>query len=542
MPYNLIHEPWVPVTRRTGPPEYIPPWKISQTSPGPWTGLAAARTDLAGATAQMLIGLLQATCPPEDDGQWLDWYRQPPSPETLHARFEGLAPFMELTGENPFMQDRDCPDGKEAFPLAQLLPDQPASKTREDNKDHFVKRNLSTGMCAACLAPALYWRQTSMGGFGGGSRDGLRLKSPMTVVVLGPDLWRTLWLNVLNRDGYLELLEPPHSERPEDRFPWMGPVRRSIKGETIFPGQVHPDQLYWPISKSIRVDGRTKPNAICPMCGREGQTLYQNFHRQDHGPLYQKFGWLHPLSPVRRDDDNQPVFVQTPRGGVCFGDWLGVAGQGEVHKEKRKVAPVVEAFYRRDRLFDEGLPGGYRAWVFGLEMKQAKSLTFSDARMPLLPLPPEPRDDLELEVQRLVASAEMAIGRLRGAIKEAVFGEKAKPKYDGGILGMAMNEMWSVCREPFYLALIKLHEILPEHGHASPQHHAVMEAWLWDLCKQARQVFDRLSDADHQHQVNPKTWAKASSKLNNGVGVNTKKLREELGLPNEWQKAPEDSP
>ena len=375
MTYNLIEESWVPVRRENGPQEYIPPWQVSRASPKPYSGLAAARPDLTGAIVQMLVGLLQTTCAPADEAQWREWFLHPPEPETLHGMMAGVKDAFELQGKHPFMQDMDCPIGGDGFPLAQLLPDQPAGNTLKLNKDHFVKASVMDGMCPACLAPALYWRQTSMGSFGGGFRDSLRLKSPMTVLVMGPDLWRTLWLNVLPKDRF-QALNMPGPAGMADRFPWMGTVRRSDKNQSVRPGEVHQDQVYWQLPQSVLVDfDHSTPDALCPVCGREGQTLYHFFHRRKYGPLYEKSGWRHPLSPYFYDDEGKPVFVQIPSGGVCFGDWLGVAAKGKRFKTERRPPEVVEAFYDRQKwLFDRGWELDYRAWVFGVEMDQAKSL------------------------------------------------------------------------------------------------------------------------------------------------------------------------
>ena len=56
----------------------------------------------------------------------------------------------------------------------------------------------------------------------------LRLKRAMTVLVLGKNLWQTLWLNVLPRDRFFELVPPGPEDMPH-RFPWMGPVARSTR-------------------------------------------------------------------------------------------------------------------------------------------------------------------------------------------------------------------------------------------------------------------------------------------------------------------------
>ena len=533
MPFNLIEDSWVPVRRSTGPPEYIPPWEVSRLEPEPWLELAAGRPDLGGATYQMLVGLLQVACAPENDEAWRDWFQNPPQPETLRQKMLPLKAAFDLQGKHPFMQDTACPPGNEGFPLAQLLPDQPAGNTLKLNKDLFVKEPVMDGLCAACLAPALYWRQTSMGGFGGGFRDSLRLKRVMTVLVLGENLWQTLWLNVLDRKNFQALTLPG----PEDmaaRFPWMGEVRRSTKGETVLPGQVHADQLYWPMSQSILVDfSRSTPDALCPGCGRSGQELFHFFHRRKHGPLYQKAGWKHPLTPYSRDDSGQPVFVEISSGGVSFGDWLGVALKGEYRKTRREPPPVVNEYYHRlNEVLEYGELADYRARVFGVEMDQAKTLSFVDSLMPLLPLPDEDlRAELGEQAEKMVAVAEMATLRLRGAVKDALFGKGDKPKFDAGVLGLAMRRLWDECEEAFYQTMGGAGKMLLEHEPYSEPNRALLEGWLAEVSRRGRAIFDELTDSDTQQWVNPGRWAKASIFLDRSLGVRTKVLRTALGLP-----------
>ena len=360
----------------------------------------------------------------------------------------------------------------------------------------------------------------------------------MTVLVQDKNLWKTLWLNVLTREKFLALA-PPGPEDMAARFPWMGEVRRSTKGETVLPGQVHADQLYWPLSQSILVDfNQSTPDALCPGCGRQGQEIFHFFNRRKHGPLYQKAGWKHPLTPYSAGDDGQPAFVEISAGGVSFGDWLGVALKGEYRKTKRLPPPVVDEYYRRfNEVFKYGDLDTYRAWVFGLEMKKAKTLSFVDSLMPLLPLPDEDlRAELAEQAEKMVAVAEIGALRLRGAIKDALFGKGDKPKFDAGILGLSMRRLWAECEEHFYRTMGELGEVLREHERYSEPNLALLEGWLALVSRQARTIFDELTDSDDQLQVNPGRWAKASLWLDRSLGVRTKALRQALGLPDVKEK------
>lgn len=534
MAFNFLRDPSVPVRRGAGPPQYIPPWRICECGAG-WE-LAAPRPDLGGALIQMLIGLLQAGCPPEGDRQWAKWLHQPPPAEELRQALQGLEPFFNLDdGDHRFMQDMDCPVDGEGFSLSTLLPDQPAGNALKLNKDFFVKAGNLDGMCPACLAAALYWRQTSMGGFGGGFRDSLRLKTPLTTVVLGDGLWQTLWLNVLPRPEFERWSKWSGKPKPADRFPWMGTVARSDKNQAIMPDKVHPDQVYWPMAHSVVVDaGEVEDEAACPVCGRAGQTVYRSYHRRKHGPLYFKSGWQHPLSATEpHSKDNVPVFVQTPKGGICYRDWLGLLTRGSDDDQNTQRPAVVDAFLNR-AVSDSGplpMDHDYRAWVFGLEMDQAKSLLFNHSIMPLTTVPRELRPAFENAIAGLVATAEEAAQRLAWAVKDALFKAGRKVNVSQGAPAQARSRLWVDTEAAFRQALGEMKRALEDEGPNGQAIESIKEQWLQTLGIAARVIFQDLAELNTQDKTDPKRKAQASNLLRRSVGDGTKKLRAILQLP-----------
>ena len=533
MAFNFLRDPSIPVREGIGPPQYIPPWQVSACGPG-WE-LAAPRPDLGGALIQMLIGLLQTGCPPADEKQWADWYRQPPPPQELRQRLAPLEPFFNLDhGQRRFMQDMDCPTTRAAVPLAYLLPDQPADNTLECNKDLFVKQGVIDAMCPPCLAAALYWRQSSMGGFGRGYRYCLRYKNPLTTVVLGQGLWQTLWLNVLARNEFEKWSHWSGRAQPSARFPWMGTVARSDKNQTILPDQVHPDQVYWPMAQSLVVDTEQFDQAAtCPVCGRPDQKLYRVFYRRNHGPLYHNSGWRHPLSATRPNRENLAEFVQTPKGGICYRDWLGLITGSVQDDGVTKPPPVVEAYFRRSdpAAIEPVITRDFRAWAFGLEMKQAKSLLFTDSLMPLVALDSEQRWEFDQAVAALVEVARESAKRLGWSLKEALCGPKAKAKVTQGALAQAQAAFWSDTEAAFREALGRLQQVVQSGELDGPEARAIKEEWLATLAKTARRIFEQLADYPNQDKPDPKRQAQASVKLRSDVGPWTKKLRDMLGLP-----------
>ena len=83
---NLIHDDFLPVRRKSGKKEKIPPWRITE-SEDPVLSLDAARPDFNGALAQFLIGLLQTAAAPESEEHWIERLENPPAPKILKERF-----------------------------------------------------------------------------------------------------------------------------------------------------------------------------------------------------------------------------------------------------------------------------------------------------------------------------------------------------------------------------------------------------------------------------------------------------------------------
>ena len=97
--FNLIDEPWLPVRRRSGPVEHIPPWRINdRIAEDPFVFFAWPRPDFNGASHELLIGLLSTAAAPADDDEWEEWWRAPPGPEALRQRFATVAHAFDLHG------------------------------------------------------------------------------------------------------------------------------------------------------------------------------------------------------------------------------------------------------------------------------------------------------------------------------------------------------------------------------------------------------------------------------------------------------------
>jgi hypothetical protein len=236
--YNLLHEQWIPVKRKTGEkPEYISPSQVTDgLATNPIIALAAPRPDFNGALIQFLIGLVQTACPPMDVSEWQKKFRSPPSSEELKAAFERYADAFNLDGDGPrFMQDLDLiATVGEQNKIDHLLMEMPGDHTLDKNTDHFLKRDTVRIVCLSCCAMALFTLQTNAPIGGRGHRTSVRGGGPLTTLIMGRTLWETIWINVIIHDSFSHFGNVKKTDG-SDMFPWLGHTRTSGKNETTTP-------------------------------------------------------------------------------------------------------------------------------------------------------------------------------------------------------------------------------------------------------------------------------------------------------------------
>lgn len=190
---NLIEDQWLPVRRRSGREERIAPWELSDQK-DPIIRLASPRPDFDGALVQFLIGLLQTCFAPEDNRQWQQRLRQPPSPDELRNAFSAVKTAFTLDGDGPrFMQDLTLENEVAELPfikiekhtceIEDILIESPGEQTIERNTDHFIKRDQIKALCPACAAIALFTLQINAPSGGSGHRTGIRGGGPLTTLI-----------------------------------------------------------------------------------------------------------------------------------------------------------------------------------------------------------------------------------------------------------------------------------------------------------------------------------------------------------------------
>lgn len=416
MPYNLLYESWIPVRREDGSEDTIKPSQIGECE-NPPVALNAPRPDFNGALIQFLIGLVQTTCPPVTERAWRKWFKKPPTPQDLDKRFEPIMDAFNVDGDGPrFLQDREraWTKGRKHVPLQDMLFDYEGKEAAKKNRAHFVKPH-SIKLISPWAAIALYVYQSNIHHTGGPNHPTLRGKLPATTVILGENLWQTVWLNVIRRNEFERLAGSIHDNQLSDRFPWLEP-QTSLNEKKTFREDIDAAQLYWPMPQRILlkpVDEATSND--------EKSISYDGFFRVSSGINYQP-PWQHPLSPSRNG-----AVVRLRKRHLTYQGWTIFSGADPDHAYKPALV-VQKYFASRTSVVQDYHP---RLWVFGFEddpekPTQAIIKAYHERIMPLFLVPAKYRPDFEDFAHHLVQDAIKTANGLRKALKRGLFGTYRK--------------------------------------------------------------------------------------------------------------------
>jgi CRISPR system Cascade subunit CasA len=483
---NLIKDAWMPVIRADSGKTVIAPWQIAEQK-DPVMELAAPRPDFQGAMYQFLIGLLQTGFSPEDRDDWLEYWDEPPNADSLRSRLEALSGAFEL--DNPdgpsFMQDFALPDGIKKE-VASLLIEAPGSKTQQDNLDHFVKRESVRRACKACAAMALFTLQTNAPAGGVGNRVGLRGGGPLTSLVLPPDrspLWRSLWLNVLDREDAPACPEGV----PSIVFPWMGPTRVSDKGGSdTTPEGVHFLQAYWGMPRRIRVTFPKDPViGECDLCGAHDLELVEEYATRNYGVNYAG-AWVHPLTAYRFDPKKEkpPLSVKGQRGGLGYRHWIALT---LADTEDGDCAALVVRRFTEKRARDIGIQRIARLWCFGFDMDNMKARCWYDHTFPLFNLAPGQRKNILAWAGEFITAAKDVSDILRKQVKAAWFRRPKDIKDVNADINPVAVDFWQRSESVFYDILEQLSNLSGDRDNPPPKLYSV---WGSTLRSIALQLFD----------------------------------------------------
>jgi CRISPR system Cascade subunit CasA len=456
MSYDLRTESWIPFQRLDGSIDWGPPSHLTdRLRENPVVGIAAPRPDFEGALLEFLIGLLTVALAPADEDDWLELWRNPPTPRDLDGAFASLPPAFDLDGDGPrFLQDLSEEDLRTGEPssIEQLLIDAPGDQTIEHNKDLFVKRGRVRQLGYPAAAMALITMQTYAPGGGAGYRTSIRGGGPLTTLVDPrvsdgdglPDprqpLWRTLWANVETRELWARRAVGPLAVNPSDVFPWMAPTRTSEGNLSVTPQDAHPLQVYFGMPRRIRLEFGGE--GVCDLTGHACARTVTGFRKRKLGPNY--VGWRHPLSPhYAKGDTWLPVHGQP--GGIAWRDWLGLTFMVPAGATKEPAAAV--AHFLAERAPEIGTKV-IHVRAFGYDCDNAKARGWVDATLPAFAVSdPEIRHLLHDSANRLTSATDLAASALLSAVKAALF---PNPDDIAGDLSHLKMELWGATEGEFY--------------------------------------------------------------------------------------------
>ena len=509
--FNLLAEPWLPVLRRSGAMERIPPWRITdRIATDPFIAFAWPRPDFNGAAHELLIGLLSTTAAPEDDDAWKDWWDNPPASNVLEQRFSTAAHAFDLDGPGPrFMQDLDPLDDADGKDVAALLIDTPGAQTLRNNADLFVKRGAAPVLCRASAAMALFTLSTYAPSGGAGHRTSLRGGGPMTTLIVadhpqrGQTLWGRLWPNVESRQHIDERsVESRPIEDPETIFPWLAPTRTSnpkAGGRPTTPADVHPLQVYWGMPRRIRLRFEEAQGRRCGLTAANDSVVVASYRTRNYGANYSE-GFQHPLTPYYRQNAKATISlpVHPALGGISYRLWPGV-----VVASKDKLREPAQAI--RDWLNDRGRETAESRFVaFGYDMDNMKARAWMEGEMPLLRFDDVTRDWLADFIRRATAGANAVARLVTGAVKSALYD---RPKDASGDFGFIAERFFRDTEGAFQAVLSDLvPAIRATPGTDGPVAEA-LQRWAPVMAKAALRLFDEyapyegLEDRDMRRHV-----------------------------------------
>lgn len=527
MQFNLIDEQWIPVRRRDGTATMIAPWEVTEGfADNPVVALNAPRPDFNGALIQFLIGLVQTVAAPMNGTEWRKKLAEPPSPEELKAAFDTVRHAFELGGDGArFMQDFDKLETKSPS-IDGLLIDMPGDKTKEENKDHFVKRDTVRGMCPSCCATALFALQTNAPSGGQGNMTSLRGGGPLTTLVTGDTLHSTLWqliyLNVLEHDTFIRICGKPELTGSAI-FPWLSKTKEGRRkkgdeftGEYTTPEDTHPATMFWGMPRRIRLNLTDLSEGHCDICGITSANILRTYQERPGGVSYGGT-WLHPLTPyyektTKGETNILPIHAQP--GGVGYRHWLGLVQQDGSEK---MPARVVHEFYER---WKSGWQ--FRLWAFGYDMDNMKARCWYESTMPLLYVVATVRGEYEQCIAGMIRAAVEIASNARSAVKKAWFQRHGDSKGDTTFVD---NSFWQQTESAFYETSGNLRTSL-ESGTGSVD---ACQVWHKVLCEQALKLFDAYAWTGPIEDADPKRVVIARRELEYYNRSN--KIKELLGLP-----------
>jgi len=595
---NLIDDRWIPIRRANGSTDKIAPCEITQDIHDEKRKIIAVtspRPDFDGALTQFLIGLLQTACTPETEDAWWDWREKPPLPDTLKVCFEPYEEAFTIYENKTIIDTKD--DSKlfmqellagnnraKPHPVSYLLIGAPTDNALKTNTDHFQKRpKLEEFMCKNCVAAALYTLQTyapSGGGGGDGKATSLRGGGPLSTIILGNNLWETVWLNVIVSKVFAK------RQCNEKTFPWLNIkhfISDQIQVKTIHSQEMSPEHVFWGMPRRIQLNFSALDNSeTCSICGSQAKFMCHSFFDLTGGLIYQhkqgskkRPSWinpLHPLSPYTLGENNIPSAVHQ-HGAIGYRYWIGFIENITAGNLQRIPAKVVAQF--RTIVNKDG-----QLWAFGYDMDNAKARCWYEAKMPILHIDDSLAPIFSAHASNMIKASRHVSGLLLSAVLKAQMVEPKIQRNAAGymevdwkwpkdllsrlrksptektkvieekinasveelearvqkslmsLLDSVRLNFWSTTEDDFYSHLKEIRDATKKRN---PEH-PVLVNWLTVLKQGAVNIFDLYAEAGDFNAAGPRRVALAR----NGFlrSLNSNRLQNMIGLPNNANNNP----
>jgi CRISPR system Cascade subunit CasA len=513
--YNLLEQPWIPVLRHNGTPDWIAPHQLTEGLCGdgksPIVRLNSNRADFNAAIAQFLIGLYQTAFAPETEAEWRYDYQRPPTPNEIEKVFEDYKEYFWLDGDGKrFMQDESVPKSIETATINQLLLDAPGASTSEQRKDHFIKEATTHSISREAVIPAIIAKQLHSPGVGAGYRQALRGSKFLTTLVQHQkNLWYSVWLNIIPMSVLCLRLQGKNVDvQHQDIFPWLQPPTSS-DGEIIRPVDVHILAVYWSMPERQWMNFEEKENVQCDIYGKVDSYCVSTYRKRNHGGNY-KGQWIHPLSPIQEGTEAESLqTAKIPEIAVGYRDWLGLLLEIVTDKAiVKKPALVIDYLLNTEKYNDSNETrwqfiqqqeqerkssepqniaqtlSDITVWTFGLDNDSAKINAWLDSQIPIIYVSGERRNDFELATKKMILSAEQSANALKSAFKQAL-GKGVENKHT--LVNAVGERFWRYTESEFYQKLQELKNELEKNNVQALN--SIQSSWEKYVRERAESIF-----------------------------------------------------
>jgi CRISPR system Cascade subunit CasA len=283
---NLLTDEWIPVRPLIGGKGEKIALRDLLCGEEKWE-LCLPRDDMELAALQLLICITQTLITPKTARELKKHIAKPLLTAVYEASIQPYDDWFQLDHPKfPFMQVRGVA-AKDPTPMDKLM----AGVTGATNSCFVNQAGLAEGLCDGCTAIALFNQASCAPSFGGGFKAGLRGSSPVTTLVQGDHLRRSVWLNIVSEET-LAQNQPSYRETAAQKPTWMEPIKA---GENIPMQQIgllrgllwQPDHIE--LLPPVLAES-------CSCCGHRVDKVHAAFNKAKFN--YTVTGtWPHPHSP-----------------------------------------------------------------------------------------------------------------------------------------------------------------------------------------------------------------------------------------------------